>query len=271
MTEHSLLVVLAHPDDESFPIGGTLAKYADEGAHITLISATRGEAGIPWASPVGHRRDPRARAARARPQRLGVADVRFLDQLDGMLYQADHARIIDRLVAAMRELHPQVVITFGSDGISGHSDHLVMHGLATAAFDRADLDDAQLFYISPSEATRQGCGVDLIQRSGRWPGRRDRCRRLSGDEGSRDAVSRQPARRTLAHLSRRRPAWSAMSTSRSPGRYDGPAGHRRSVRATAGADQLIRKVNAMLYLILTLLLFALSFLRIDIGRLVALA
>jgi LmbE family N-acetylglucosaminyl deacetylase len=52
MREQSLLVVLAHPDDESFPIGGTLAKYAAEGTHITLISATRGEAGIPWISPV---------------------------------------------------------------------------------------------------------------------------------------------------------------------------------------------------------------------------
>jgi LmbE family N-acetylglucosaminyl deacetylase len=47
MTDHSLLVILAHPDDESFAIGGTLAKYAAAGARITLICATRGEAGIP--------------------------------------------------------------------------------------------------------------------------------------------------------------------------------------------------------------------------------
>lgn len=158
MREQSLLVVLAHPDDESFAIGGTLAKYAAEGTHITLICATRGEAGIPWTSP------PTTAAIRERELRaaaaiLGVAEVRFLDELDGMLFKADHTRIIERLTASMRELRPEVVITFGPDGISGHFDHLVIHRLATVAFDRAGLDDAQLFYIAPSEATRQGCGV----------------------------------------------------------------------------------------------------------------
>ena len=158
MSDQSLLVILAHPDDESFAIGGTLAKYAAEGAHITLICATRGEAGIPWTSPV-QTAAIRERELRTAAATLGISDVRFLDELDGMLYQADPERIIGRLVAAMRELCPQVVITFGSDGISGHSDHLVVHRLATAAFEQADLDDAQLFYISPSETTHEGCGV----------------------------------------------------------------------------------------------------------------
>jgi LmbE family N-acetylglucosaminyl deacetylase len=160
MSEQSLLVILAHPDDESFAIGGTLAKYAGEGTHITLISATRGEAGIPWTTP------PKTAAIRERELRmaaatLGIAEVRFLDELDGMLFQADHARIITRLVAVMQELHPQVVITFGPDGISGHSDHVMVHRLATAAFDQATLDDALLYFIAPSEATRQGYGVSL--------------------------------------------------------------------------------------------------------------
>jgi len=158
MREQSLLVVLAHPDDESFPIGGTLAKYAAEGTHVTLISATRGEAGIPWTSPPATAAI-RERELRAAAAVLGIAEVRFLDELDGMLFQADQARIIERLTAAMRELHPQVVITFGPDGISGHADHLVVHHLTMAAFDQSGIEDAQLFYIAPSEATRQGCGV----------------------------------------------------------------------------------------------------------------
>jgi N-acetylglucosamine malate deacetylase 2 len=158
MREQSLLVVLAHPDDESFPIGGTLAKYAAEGTHITLISATRGEAGIPWTSPV-QTAAIRERELRAAASTLGVAEVRFLDELDGMLFQADHAKIIARLTAAMREISPDVVITFGPDRISGHADHLVVHHLTTAAFDQSGIEDAQLFYIAPSEATRQSCGV----------------------------------------------------------------------------------------------------------------
>lgn len=158
ISEQSLLVVLAHPDDESFPIGGTLAKYAAEGTHITLICATRGEAGIPWTSPP-ETAAIRERELRAAASILGVAEVRFLDELDGMLFQADHAKIIARLAAAMRELSPDVVITFGPDGISGHADHLAVHHLTTAAFDQAGIAGAQLFYIAPSEATRQGCGV----------------------------------------------------------------------------------------------------------------
>lgn len=47
----SILVILSHPDDESFPMGGTLAKYASEGAQVTLVCATRGEAGIPGMEP----------------------------------------------------------------------------------------------------------------------------------------------------------------------------------------------------------------------------
>jgi N-acetylglucosamine malate deacetylase 2 len=153
-----MLVVLAHPDDESFAIGGTLAKYAVDGVRITLISATRGEAGIPWTSPPATAAI-RERELRAAATTLGVAEVRFLDELDGMHFKADHARLIDRLIAAMHELRPQVVITFGPDGISGHSDHLVIHKLTTVAFDQASLDGALLYYIAPSEATRQGCGV----------------------------------------------------------------------------------------------------------------
>lgn len=153
-----MLVVLAHPDDESFPIGGTLAKYAADGVRITLISATRGEAGIPWTSPPATAAI-RERELRAAAATLGIAEVRFLDELDSMLFHADHAQIIARLTAAMREIRPDTVITFGPDGISGHSDHIIMHQLTTAAFDQAGIEGAQLFYITPSEATRQGCGV----------------------------------------------------------------------------------------------------------------
>ena len=60
MSDQSLMVILAHPDDESFAIGGTLAKYAAEGANITLICATRGEAGMPGTLASTNGRNPRA-------------------------------------------------------------------------------------------------------------------------------------------------------------------------------------------------------------------
>lgn len=157
MTVHAILVVLAHPDDESFPIGGTLAKYAAEGVPVTLLCATRGEAGIPEVSPdvAGSVRQAELLAA---AEVLGITEVRFLGYRDGELAQADQESVITQLIAAMQEIQPSAVITFGPDGISGHPDHVAIHQLTTLAFDRAGVA-ANLLYIAPSEATRQGCGV----------------------------------------------------------------------------------------------------------------
>ncbi len=153
----TLLVILAHPDDESFGMGGTLAKYAAEGAQVTLICATRGEAGIVDMSPedAGQVRECELyEAART----LGIAEVRSLGYRDGKLAQADPKQVTARLVIAMQEIQPQVVITFGPDGISGHPDHVAIHQLATQAFDQAGLP-ARLYYLAHSEATQQGCGI----------------------------------------------------------------------------------------------------------------
>jgi LmbE family N-acetylglucosaminyl deacetylase len=154
----TLLVILAHPDDESFPMGGTLARYAAEGVRVTLVCATRGEAGIPGLSSetAGQIREHELHAAAAA---LGLAEVRFLGYHDGQLAQAEPEQIIGQLVKVMQEIRPQAVITFGLDGISGHPDHLAIHHFTTQAFNRAGLLPGRLFYLAPSEATLQGCGV----------------------------------------------------------------------------------------------------------------
>lgn len=154
----SLLVVLAHPDDESFPMGGTLAKYGAQGARVELICATRGEAGIPGLSPV-ETAQIREHELRAAARVLGLRKVRLLGYEDGKLADANPDYVVRQLAALMWELRPQVVITFGPDGISGHPDHLAIHRFTTQAFDRARLSGARLFYLAPSEATLQGCGV----------------------------------------------------------------------------------------------------------------
>jgi N-acetylglucosamine malate deacetylase 2 len=158
MSDRRLVVILAHPDDESFPLGGTLAKYAAEGVPIILICATRGEKGIPGLSPDETARI-RENELRAAASVLGIANVRFLDYVDGELKQADLTEAIAHLRDMLRELRPGAVITFGPDGISGHADHVAVHRLATTAFDQAGLPQARLFYIAPSEATQQGCGI----------------------------------------------------------------------------------------------------------------
>jgi LmbE family N-acetylglucosaminyl deacetylase len=132
-----LMAVLAHPDDESLGIGGTLAKYAAEGAGTYLVTATRGERGWrgdPVADP-GLEAFGRAREAelRAAARVLGVRELNLLDYVDGDLDQADPPEAIGKIVAHLRRVRPQVVITFGPEGAYGHPDHIAINQLTTAA------------------------------------------------------------------------------------------------------------------------------------------
>lgn len=156
----SLLAIFAHPDDESFTVGGTLARYAAEGVVVSLLCATRGEAGIEGMDPQEAAR-VREQELRAACAVLGVSEVRFLGYRDGELAQADPAEVTARMAQTMRELRPQVVITFGPDGISGHPDHVAVSRLATVAFDAVAGEGSvrRLYYVAPSPATEQGCGV----------------------------------------------------------------------------------------------------------------
>lgn len=167
MFERRILVVLAHPDDESFPIGATLAKYAAQGARVILVCATRGQAGVPGMDMIaaGRLRESELRCA---AHALGLAEVRFLDYWDGMLYDADEEYMVARLKAIIDEIRPQVVITFGPDGISGHPDHVAISRFTTLAFDQSGAEGA-LFYVSPLNAQNGVCGVTPSQEKGNRP------------------------------------------------------------------------------------------------------
>ena len=135
--ERRLLCVLAHPDDEALGLGGALAKYAAEGAAITLVVATRGERG--WTGEPGADPGPRAlgelREAELRDAAhlLGVRELAFLGHLDGELDRVGHETVIAQIVAHVRRARPQVVVTFGPDGAYGHPDHIAISQLTTAA------------------------------------------------------------------------------------------------------------------------------------------
>ncbi|MCL4396482.1 MAG: PIG-L family deacetylase [Chloroflexi bacterium] len=153
----TLLAIFAHPDDESNAAGGTLARYAREGADVTLVSATRGELGIPGLAPEAAGA-VRERELRAAGTALGARAVRFLGYRDGELAGADEQEAVARLVALLREIKPQVVITFGPEGISGHADHVAVSRWVTAAFAEGG-GGQKLYYVAPSSATQQACGV----------------------------------------------------------------------------------------------------------------
>lgn len=135
--EMSLLAVYAHPDDESFVPGGTLARYAFEGARVTLVCATRGEEGMLGEPPLSDR----ASLGSCREEELlgscrvlGIDRICFLDLYDGKLNTYPHADVEGRIVEVIRQVKPQVVITFGPEGITGHPDHLAISHFTTDAF-----------------------------------------------------------------------------------------------------------------------------------------
>lgn len=132
-----LMGVLAHPDDESLGLGGTLARYASEGVETYLVTATRGERGRfgddgehPGLDEVGRRREAELREA---AQVLGVREVQFLDYVDGDLDQADPGEAVRKIVAHLRRVRPHIVITFGPDGAYGHPDHIAISQFCVAA------------------------------------------------------------------------------------------------------------------------------------------
>ena len=135
-----LLGVFAHPDDETFCAGGTFARYAEQGAEIMVVSATRGQAGQIRDAAAGTRRTiaaVREAELRLACERLGVTKVRCLDHVDGTLADAEFPALVDEVAEVICEFRPDVVITFAPDGGYGHPDHVTISAATTAACQRA--------------------------------------------------------------------------------------------------------------------------------------
>lgn len=139
-TTKRMLFLLAHPDDETFGPGGTIARYASEGADVFLATATRGEAGMVGDPPVADRdRLGEVRAAELVKAAgiLGARGVAFLGFADGRLAATPRERIVEKAVEVVRRVRPHVLVGFGPEGVSRHPDHVVMSAVASEAFDAA--------------------------------------------------------------------------------------------------------------------------------------
>jgi N-acetyl-1-D-myo-inositol-2-amino-2-deoxy-alpha-D-glucopyranoside deacetylase len=156
--ERRLLLVHAHPDDESIGTGATMARYAAAGAQVTLITCTLGELGeiIPpqlqhlTPDELGEYRIGELKAACAE---LGVEDHRFLGGAgryrdSGMMgtagnedprcfWQADVDAAAAQLAEVIREVDPQAIVTYDANGFYGHPDHIQAHRVAWRAYQLA--------------------------------------------------------------------------------------------------------------------------------------
>lgn len=135
-TAPRLLLIFAHPDDESFIAGGLARRVAGQGGTTTLITATRGDAGRVGAPPLCRREDlPAVREAELRRAAaiLGIADLRLLDYRDKQVSDAPVDAMREALVRLIRRRRPHVVVTFDPNGMNGHPDHVAIGRFALDA------------------------------------------------------------------------------------------------------------------------------------------
>jgi LmbE family N-acetylglucosaminyl deacetylase len=150
-----MLAILAHPDDESFAAGGTLAKYAHQDVQVVLLCATRGEAGIAGMKPEEARKIREGELHKA-AEELGI-EVRFLGCRDGEMAGCRLEMLAESMAWWMDLIQPQVILTFGPEGVSGHPDHVTISNAVTQAYDKY-YKKGMLLYIRPSETTVLGGG-----------------------------------------------------------------------------------------------------------------
>ncbi len=195
-----LLLVHAHPDDETLGTGATMAKHAGAGDLVTLVTCTLGEEGeilVPELADLASDRSGglgqhRIGELAAAMEALRVTDFRFLGgpgrwRDSGMMgtpqndrpdcfWQADLGEAVDALVAVVREVRPQVVVTYDERGGYGHPDHIQAHRVTVAAFDAAadpsyaphlgePWQAAKLYWTAFPKSVLQR-GIDLMKESG---------------------------------------------------------------------------------------------------------
>lgn len=188
----SILFVHAHPDDESINNGATMARYAAEGTRVTLVTCTRGEYGeilLPELAHLAADREDRLGEYRVGEldramARLGVADHRFLGEPgefhdSGMMgtegnerpdsfWRADVDQAAERLAAVIREVRPQVLVTYNPFGGYGHPDHIQTHRVAMRAIELVEGTDARIerVYWNTMPYTMLDEAVDTLRTEG---------------------------------------------------------------------------------------------------------
>ncbi len=185
-----MLLVHAHPDDETINNGATMALYASLGADVTLITCTRGEEGEVLVEELSHKAAAHddslgehrvielAEAMRA----LGVRDHRFLGEPDiqyrdsGMMdtdpnkrtdcfWQADFEKATSHLVKVIDEVRPHVLITYDEFGGYGHPDHIQAHRVAMAASEKSEWAIEKIYWnVMPRSVIQEG--IDKMKELG---------------------------------------------------------------------------------------------------------
>lgn len=150
---NTLLVVFSHPDDETV-VSPILARYAREGVTVHLAIATDGQkgvrehAGIPSGAKLAA---ARAEEARCACRELGIQPPILMGIEDGAMGETGNkAALVREISRLFRELEPDVVVTWGPDGVSGHTDHRLVSSVVTEVYQGEEAPPRQLYYVGLS-------------------------------------------------------------------------------------------------------------------------
>ncbi len=181
-----MLGIFAHPDDETLCAGGTFAKYASAGAEVRVISLTKGDAGqirdagAATRATLGAVREKELDAA---GKELGLAETRCLDHPDGGLSDIDGGTLVALASELLSEIDPDVVITFGPDGFSGHPDHIAVGAaVTTACYEMQSARPIRLFHCHLPRSRmllRDRLAEWVVELTSRFKGTKDFVRALS--------------------------------------------------------------------------------------------
>ena len=194
-----LLGIFAHPDDETVCAGGTLARYASAGAEISVVSFTRGGAGQIRDAGAATRATltaVRERELEAAGKELGLTRTRCLDHPDGGLSELDDGVLLEQAKELVSEFDPDVVITFGSDGFSGHPDHVAVGAAVTAAcFELRSATAIRLFHCHLPRSRmllRDRLAEWVVELTTRFKGTKDFVRRCRSSRARRRRWDMRP-------------------------------------------------------------------------------
>lgn len=138
ITPKKVLGLFAHPDDESFGPGGTLALWAKQGAEIIIICVTDGNHG-----KIGTTRVTEMQEAATV---LGIKQIIFLEYRDGFISNHDLLAIEEKFCDYVKTYKPDTIITFNLNGMSGHLDHIAVASAATQAFRKTRIAKKLYYY-----------------------------------------------------------------------------------------------------------------------------
>jgi len=134
--------VFAHPDDEAFGPGGTIAKLALEGHEVSIICVTDGDVdnnGL---------KDIRNKELLASAEILGVKQVLFLGFVDGTLSNAIYHKLANAIKEKLDQLQPETIITFDPNGVSGHLDHIAVTSVVNWLFPKLPYLKKIMYFVS---------------------------------------------------------------------------------------------------------------------------